>query len=235
MKSVKVFSPVTALLTTLVTALMVIVVFAGCASKGDVAPDIKMESTAKVETVEHKGTAFGITAIPPWLSTFIQRNGIRSVEELPEYKGKYVIIGQANGAGLQQVETWAKNFDAQQQVGATIESRVASVFKAHENLLPGDAEAKRKYDNAINTLVRATYTGARQEADWWLHQKITEKGKKESETRYTSYVLYTIDRSVLDQQIRDQIKKIKDGESKELNAAFDAVTAQLLTRGLEWE
>jgi len=35
----------------------------------------------------------------------------------------------------------------------------------------------------------AAYTGAKQEADWWLHQKITEKGKA-SETRYTSYVLH---------------------------------------------
>jgi len=228
MKSVKVFSPLT-------VALMVIVVFAGCKSTGDAAPSIKLESTAKVETIEHKGTAFGITALPPWLSEFIQRNGVRSVEELPEYKGKYVIIGQANGTGLQTVETWAKNFDAQQQIGATIETRVASIFKAHENLLPGNTDAKRKYDNAINTLVKAAYTGARQEADWWLHQKITEKGKKDVETRYTSYVLYTIDKSVLDQQIRDQIVKIRDNESKELNAAFDAVTKQLLEKGLAWE
>jgi hypothetical protein len=230
MKSVKVFAPIAALLA----ALMVIVVFAGCNSSAKAAPGIKLESTAKVETIEHKGTAFGVKDIPPWLSEFVQRNGVRSVEALPDYKGKYVIIGQANGAGLQQVETWAKNFDAQQQIGATIETRVASVFKAHENLLPGDDDAKRKYDNAINTLVRATYTGARQEADWWLHQKVTEKGK-EPETRYTSYVLYTIDKSVLDQQIRDQIIKIKNGESPELNAAFDAVTKQLLERGLDWE
>jgi len=226
MKSVKMFA--------LITALMVIVAFAGCKSTAKEAPGIKLESTAKVETVEHKGTAFGIKDVPQWLSEFIQRNGTRSVEALPDYKGKYVIIGQANGAGLQQVETWAKNFDAQQQIGATIETRVASVFKAHENLLPGGDDAKRKYDNAINTLVRATYTGAKQEADWWLHQKVTEKGK-EPETRYTSYVLYTIDRSILDQQIRDQVIKIKNGESPELNAAFDAVTKQLLERGLEWE
>jgi hypothetical protein len=226
MKSVKEF--------TLITALMVIAVLAGCKTSAKPAPGIKLDSTAKVETIEHKGTAFGVKDIPPWLSEFIQRNGTRSVEELADYKGKYVIIGQANGAGLQQVETWAKNFDAQQQVGAAIESRVASVFKAHENLLPGDADAKRKYDNAINTLVRATYTGAKQEADWWLHQKITEKGKQ-PETRYTSYVLYTIEKSFLDQQIRDQIKKIKDGENPGLNAAFDAITKQLLERGLEWE
>jgi hypothetical protein len=230
MKSVKVFS----LLAALIAALMVIVVFAGCNSSAKPASGIKLESTAKVETVEHKGTAFGITALPPWLSEFIQRNGTRSVEELPDYKGKYVIIGQASGSGLQQVETWAKNFDAQQQIGATIETRVASVFKAHENLLPGDADAKRRYDNAINTLVRATYTGARQEADWWLHQKITEKGK-EPETRYTSYVLYTIDKTVLNQQISDQIKKLREGQNPDLDVFFDIVTAELLARGLEWD
>jgi hypothetical protein len=227
MKSVKV--------AALIAALLVIVVFTGCSSTDKAAADIKLESTAKVETIEHKGSAVGITTLPPWLATFIQRNGTRSVEELPEYKGKYVIIGQANGAGLQQVETWAKNFDAQQQIGATIESRVASIFKAHENLLPGEADAKRKYDNAVNTLVKATYTGAKQEADWWLHQKITEKGKKQAETRFTSFVLYTIDKSVLDQQIRDQIIKIKNNENPELSAAFDAVTKQLIERGLEWE
>jgi hypothetical protein len=224
MKSVKVF--------TLIAALLV--VLAGCNSSAKPAPGMKLDSTAKVETVEHKGTAFGITALPPWLSEYIQRNGTRSVEELPDYKGKYVIIGQASGAGLQQVETWAKNFDAQQQIGATIETRVASVFKAHENLLPGDADAKRRYDNAINTLVRATYTGARQEADWWLHQKITEKGK-ESETRYTSYVLYTIDKTVLNQQISDQIKKLREGQNPDLDEFFDIVTAELLARGLEWD
>jgi ABC-type uncharacterized transport system auxiliary subunit len=225
MKSVKVFS--------LIAALLIIAIFAGCNSSPKPAPGIKLESTAKVETVEHKGTAFGVKDIPPWLSEFIQRNGTRSVEELPDFKGKYVIIGQASGSDLQQVETWAKNFDAQQQIGATIETRVASVFKAHENLLPGEA-AKRRYDNAINTLIQATYTGAQQVNDWWIHQTITEKGKQPV-TRFTSYVLFTIDKSILNQQIADQIKKLKDEDNPELAEAFDAVTAQLLARGLEWD
>jgi len=51
MKSVKAFAPV--------AALMVIVVFAGCKSSAKAAPGIKLESTAKVETIEHKGTTFG--------------------------------------------------------------------------------------------------------------------------------------------------------------------------------
>ena len=216
----------------LLAVCMVIAVLAGCKSTKP-APGISLDSTAKVETVEHKGTAFGVKDIPPWLSEYIQRNGARSVEALPAYKDMYVVVGTANGPTLQQVETWAKNFDAQQQIGASINTRVASVFKAHESLLPDDDDAHRRYDNAINTLVTATYTGARQESDWWIHQKITEKGK-EPETRYTSYVLYTIDKKVLDNQIRNQIAKLKE-DTPELTAAFDAVTAQLLEKGLEWD
>ena len=217
----------------LLAVCMIIAVFNGCKSSAKAAPGIRLDSTAKVETVEHKGTALGIRDVPPWLAEFIQRNGVRSIEALPEYKNMYVIVGEANGPALQQVLTWANNFDAQQQIGATINTRVASVFKAHENLLPDDNDARRKYDNAINTLVTASYTGARQESDWWIHQKITEKGK-DPETRYTSYVLYTIDKKILDNQIRNEIIKLKE-DNPELNAAFDAVTTQLLERGLEWD
>ncbi|MCL2127863.1 MAG: hypothetical protein FWH38_06370 [Treponema sp.] len=217
-------------------ACMAIAFLSGCRSGPKPAPGIKVESTAKVETIEHSMTAFGrdVTYLPPWLSEYIQRNGTRSVEALPEYKNTYVIVGIERGPELQQVVTWANNFNVQQQIGATISTRVASVFKAHENLLPDDDAAKRKYDNAINTLVNASYTGARKESEFWVHQKITEKGSRDSETRYTYYVLYSIDKSHLNEQIRNEIAKLKS-DNPELAAAFDAITAQLLEKGLDWE
>jgi len=223
--------PVKALV--LITAIAVVAALVGCKSSPKAAPGINLDSSAKVETIEHKGTSLGISSIPPWLSEYMQRNGVRSVEALPDYKNMYVIVGEANGAGLQQVLTWANNFDAQQQIGATIHSRVASVFKAHENMLPDQDDARRRYDNAINTLVQASYTGARKESDWWVHQRITEKGK-EPETRYTAFALYTIERSYLNEQIRNQIGKLKD-DNPELTALFDAITMQLLEQGLEWD
>jgi Late competence development protein ComFB. len=53
--------------------------------------------------------------------------------------------------------------------------------------------------------------------------------------RKLSFDIPTIDKSFLDEQIRNQIKKIRDSESKELNDAYDAVTKQVLERGLEWD
>ena len=219
-------------LCVLFAALAAIIVIAGCKSSAKPAPKIELDSSVKTETIEHKGTGLGITTVPQWLSEYIQRNGTRSVEALPEYKNFYVIIAEERGPELQQVITWANNFNAQQQLGAMINTRIASVFKANESKLPDQAESRRKYDNAINTLVNASYTGAKREGDWWLKQRITEKGK-EPEVRYTDYVIYTIDKASLNEQIRTQIIKLKE-DTPELSAAFDAVTAQLLEKGLDW-
>jgi hypothetical protein len=219
-------------ITALVAVLMAIVVFAGCKSQSQPAPGINLQSTAQVETIEHQGTALGLTSVPPWLAEYVQRNGTRSVEALPDYKNFYVIVGVEFGPDLQQVLTWANNFNAQQQIGATINTRVASIFKAHESLLPGEDEAQRRYSNAINTLVTASYTGARKENQWWVHQRVTEG--KETYTRYAVYVLYTIEKNILNDQIKNQISQLKDG-NPELGAAFDAVKEKKKKKGLEWD
>ncbi|MDR2476163.1 MAG: hypothetical protein LBD18_00045 [Treponema sp.] len=220
-------------LFVLLAVFAAITVFVACKSSAKPAPGIKLNSEVKTVTVEHKGTGLGIDSLPQWLTEYIQRNGTRSVEALPDYKNTYVVIAEERGPELQQVITWVNNFNAQQQIGATINTRVASIFKANENKLPDQEESRRKYDNAINTLVTASYSGARKEADWWIKQRITEKGK-EPEIRYTAYVIYTIDKSFLLEQVRAEIGKLKN-ENIELAAAFDAITAQLLEKGLEWE
>jgi hypothetical protein len=125
------------------------------------------------------------------------------------------------------------NFNAQQQLGALIETRVVSVFKANESKVPDNADSLRKYSNSINTLIAGTFTGARKVDDWWFKQLIKTKGQPD-EVRYTALALYTIDRQVLDSQITAKIEELKAGNS-DLAAAFDSVSTQILERGLEWE
>ncbi|GHV36883.1 hypothetical protein AGMMS50268_11890 [Spirochaetia bacterium] len=226
MKSVK------QMVMVLLTAAAVIGAFSGCKSTdGATADRITLKSSANVQTIEHKGTALGVNTLPQWLAEWTDR-GIPGVESLADYKGKYCIVADERGTELQQLLTWVNNFNAQQQIGAQIETRVASVFKANESKVPESADSQRKYSNAINTLVSATYTGARKESDWWVHQRIVEKGKPD-EIRYTAYVLYSIDRKILDEQIAASIAKIKDG-TPELDRLFDEITAQILESGLQW-
>ncbi|GHT61202.1 hypothetical protein FACS1894109_19580 [Spirochaetia bacterium] len=207
-------------------------IFLSCASNdGARAERIELDSKGKAVTLEHKGTGLGVDKLPQWLAEYMDR-GVRGVEDLADYQGKYCIVAFEQGPELQAVLTWTNNFNAQQQIAQQISTSAASVFKANESKVPDGDDSQRKYSNAINTLVSASYSGARQEGDWWVKQRISEG--KNNETRYTAYVLYSIDRKVLDKQIADAISKNKDG-SPGLDAAFDAVTAQILSSGLQWQ
>jgi hypothetical protein len=214
-------------------AVLFVLVMTACATKtGAQADRISLESAANVTTLEHKGTAIGMSSLPQWIADYYDR-GLPGVENLADYRGKYCFVAQEYGTELQPLLTWVNNFNAQQQIGATIETRVVSVFKANESKVPDNADSQRKYSNSINSLITGTYTGARKESDWWIKQLITTKGQP-NEERYTALALYTIDREVLDAQITAKIEELKTGNS-DLAAAFDSVSAQILERGLEWD
>jgi hypothetical protein len=214
-------------------ALLMAVSLAACASSREAKqPDrISLTSSGKVEIIEHKGTQYGQSELPQWVASYIDR-GLPAVEALPDYKGKYCIIAEEYGPALQQLMTWVNNFNAQQQIGAQISTRVASTFKANENKLPDNDDSKRKYSNAINTLVAASYSGARKESDWWTHQRVTQG--KESTERYSAIVLYSIDKKILDDQIKAQVSKLKDG-TPALDSILDEITGKILEDGLDWE
>jgi hypothetical protein len=219
-------------LTAVVAAVMILTACATTDGGNGQADRISLSSSATTRTVEHKGTGYGINELPQWISEYLDR-GVPGVESLTDFKGKYCIVAEEQGPALQQLLTWVNNFNAQQQIGATINTRVASVFKANESLVPDNADSQRAYSNAINTLITATYTGARKEADWWLKQVISNKGEPD-ETRYRAIALYSIDRNILNNQIAARIEELKAGNS-ELDAAFNAVSAKILERGLEWD
>jgi hypothetical protein len=203
----------------------------GCASSAD-RQRIKLQSEVQTVTVEHKGTGLGIDQLPLWITAYMN-SGASAVEALPDYKNVYAIVAEENGPSLQPLLTWVNNFNAQQQIGAMINTRVASIFKANESKLPDSDEAIRTYDNAINTLVATSYTGARKDSDWWIKQRISEKDKEEPETRYRAMVLYIIDKKVLNEQIAQQLTQLGEG-NPDLADAFNAVTTQILEKGLDW-
>ncbi|MDR1399700.1 MAG: hypothetical protein LBJ41_07260 [Treponema sp.] len=226
MKSVKIMS--------VVLLIGVVLVLAACATSEEKAnrERIRLESEVTTVTVEHKGTGLGIDQLPIWITAYMN-SGASGIERLAEYKDVYAIVAEENGTALQPLLTWVNNFNAQQQIGATINTRIASLFQANEHMLPNTDEAVRSYNNSINTLVSASYTGARKDSDWWIKQRIEEKGK-ESETRYRAIVLYTIPKTTLNEQIAQQLKQLAEG-NPELDEVFNAITAQLLEEGLNSE
>jgi hypothetical protein len=218
-------------LASVLTLTVAAVMLAGCASAPGAA-----KAEDKVIRLEDKGTALDI-ATPKWVAVGVGQS-VSALEKESDFKGNYCILANETSVGdnqlvLQQLMTWVNNFNAQQQLGATISTRVASVFKAVENKLPENEESRRKFSNSINTLISASYSGARKEGDWWIKQRVESKDGS-SVVRYTAYVLYTIPKDVLNEQIAAQVTKAKK-DNPGLDAAFDAVTATILEKGLEWD
>jgi uncharacterized lipoprotein YmbA len=177
---------------------------AGCASGPKV----------NVVTLEEKGTPMGIST-PEWVKIFMTGR-ISGVQALPEYKDKYCVIGQETGVNKQFVLAWADNFSAQQQIGAMLRSSIQSAYTAkvegraqssggaNSSIASGAGSGsyQQSIDNSINTLVNVNYSGAQREGDWWVLQRRYDPDQKDVYSdEYTAFVLYTIPKALLNQQV----------------------------------
>jgi hypothetical protein len=169
---------------------------------------------------------------PAWFAVYFDKQ-IAGLEAMPEYKNRYCIVGVSTMSGQTAATTWATNFNVQQQIGQTISTGIASVFKANESKVPDNADARRAYDNAMNTLSIAEYTGATKQGDWWIKQRHGAVAGQDEYIDYTAYVFYTIDKAKLDEQIKAQLERLKQGNPA-LTSALDSVMTDILNRGTEW-
>lgn len=172
-----------------------------CASNKEAKPrDIDTANAVKVEVVEHKGSALGISALPIWVETYILE-GITGLEQLPAYKDSYCFVGEETGTNVNAVTSWASMFDASGDIASTVSTRVASLFTGSAVGSPS-GEYGTYYEQVVRTAANATYSGARRVNDWWvLTRRYDDRKSKEYTQEYTAYVMYTISRDTLDRQI----------------------------------
>jgi hypothetical protein len=215
---------------------MVIVALIGCASKPKVT----------VVEMENKGTSMNV-ATPEWIKTYTA-NGISKVQAQADFKDKYCIIGEESGVNRQFVLAWADNFSAQQRIGAMLRTTIVSKYQAgvqaaaqsqggaNASTAAGTAsgEYQQQIDNVITATVNVSYSGAQREADWWsLRRRYDPDRKDVFSDEYTAYVLYTIPKSQLNQQIAQALETAVSKDS----ALYD-ITIQLskdiLLKGFEY-
>jgi hypothetical protein len=172
---------------------------------------------AKVVELESKGTLMNLPT-PDWVTTYTA-SGISAVQA--QYKDKYCVIGMESGVNRQFVLAWADNFSAQQQLGAMVRTNIASKYQA---VAKGSAQSsggansssaegagsgdyQQRIDNFINSMVNVSYSGAQREADWWILSRRYDPDQKDLYTdSYTAYVLYTIPKSQLNDQVTGALK-----------------------------
>ncbi|MDR2079361.1 MAG: hypothetical protein LBP74_06555 [Treponema sp.] len=208
---------------TVIAALILAAVFSGCKSKPEPAPEY-VEKTDAYEVVDHKTKALG-QGVPDWVTWYIS-DGLTGVEAMEAYKDKYVFIGEDSGTNLNALRQWSTGFTVNQEISRLISERVRSKFAGAAVGSP-DAAYGRYFENVVETVSEASFSGVRRESDFWLLKRYFKADRKTVDREsYDFYVLMTVDKAVLERQINavlDSAQTADTAQTSEQKRAVDLV------------
>jgi hypothetical protein len=211
-------------------SVIAIILSAGCAS-----------TKVKVVEMENKGTSVGVST-PGWVKTYTQY-GISRLQSQSEYRDRYCVVGEETGINRQFVLAWADNFSAQQRIGAMLRTTIASEYNAKvqgsarsagiNEVALGSTVYQQQIDDVLNTLVNVSYSGAQREADWWSLLRRYDPDVKDSyRDEYTGYVLYTIPKAMLNQQVAYALETAVNSDSALYDVTIE-IARQIMINGIE--
>lgn len=177
--------------------------FAGCASAPAPAPAGTPPAAApaarRPDILDHQGYAFG-QEVPFWVTM-----EAIDLEKMDQFKDKYVFKFDNEGQSREGAEIVARNFGALQSIAQQVNTRVQAKFAGAQ---VGDNNAVETYfENVVKALADAQFSGARQEGRWWvLIRRYNPDGSAKPDV-YNVILLYTMDKRVLDEQIRMALQR----------------------------
>jgi hypothetical protein len=201
------------------------VLFMACSSAPRTAP-VKapdyVEKTSAYELVDHKAKAVG-QEVPDWVTLYIS-DGIHGVESLPEFQDKYVFVGEDSGSNLNALRQWTSGFTVNQEIARMVSTRVQAKFAGAAAGSP-DAEYGRYFEDVVKSVGEASFSGARKENDYWLFKRYFSANRKTVDQTYDFYVLVTIDKPILEQQINNVLNGVRVDQplTREQETAVDRV------------
>ena len=208
-------------------------VFSSCASNKEDPEPKELEAKVKTEVLEHKGTALGVNQLPVWVETYISE-GVKAIEKLSSYEGSYCFVGEEAGSNLDALQVWVSSFDIPGEIAANVSTRVNALFTGAASGSP-DGEYGTYFENIVKTTSSASYSGARKVNDWWiLTRRYDPDVKKQYTDEYRCYVLYTIEKDLLDKQVLDMIDRVAsetEGATEAQKSAFNNVRTIMESEG----
>lgn len=203
-----------------------------CATKKE--PEAKeLQGTVKSEVLEHKGSSLGINELPVWVQTYIQ-NGITGLEKSPDYKDDYCFVAETTASNLDAGQVWVNSFNMPETIARNVSTRVEATFSGAAS---GDPKGVygTYFENIVKTSSSIEYSGVRKINDWWvLVRRYNQDNKSKFTDEYRIYVLYTIERDLLDRQVVGVIDRVTAGETVDAGKkeAVDKVKALIAKSGL---
>lgn len=206
----------------IVFAVLAALLVASCASKPP-APPPPIPTMAKFEILQHKGTTLGITNAPAWIEASLQ--GPKTVERLPDYTGKFVVVVDVTGKDLEGTSLAASRLNADTEIARYLSLRVKDTFAGAQ---VGDKDKIETYmERVVKSVSEARFSGFQKAADWWVQVRWYKPDKPSQWDRdeFRVLQLYTVDKAVLEEQFRKALAGEAANEPKtpEKQRAMDMV------------
>lgn len=185
------------------------VLMVGCGSAPEPVveqPEEQPEETIVVEpqvfqpkVIDHAKMAYG-GSVPEWV--FMEA---MDLEKTDDYADSYVFIIEDSGPNLDFLKSWAKGFEASQEVARMVSTRVKSKFTGAE--VGDEAGLERYMENVVKTVSEAEYSGARTAGDFWVYRQHYKDDGSPDKKEYLYRMLYVVPRD----QVTDAIERALEG------------------------
>jgi hypothetical protein len=146
--------------------------------------------------------------IPVWVENFLE-TGARGLEALPKFNNKYIFVASITGGNIRALRQWAAGFSIRQDFPRMAASRIEQRMVKTSTLYPDD-EYGQYFENMVKLSSDTNFTDAVIDAAFWIYREIYEEdGVTVSQERYEYFILVSIDKPLLENQIRLLLDKVK--------------------------
>jgi hypothetical protein len=169
--------------------------------------------------------------VPDWVVKANESNN--AIQNLDAYSGKYCFVIMYNDdTNLKYAQAWVDNpanggSTAAAMVSTTVDNNARAQIAGKGADNTGKKPSQSTYtDNMANihtAMNNASYNGLNKSADFWT----LSMNRATKHQYYTAYALWTIDKSLLDNQIAKNIQELVD-RNKAMSAAEKAIYADII-------
>jgi Asp-tRNA(Asn)/Glu-tRNA(Gln) amidotransferase B subunit len=143
------------------------------------------------------------------------------VESSTAYRDRYIFIGKTRGGNFNALQQWAEGFSVLQDFPRLAAARIESRLIAAASLYPDD-EYGEYFEALVKRASDSEYPGAVKEAAYWIKTKVIQQQNNDDADpdeineplvleRYEFFILISIDKATLQNNIRELMINIKTG------------------------
>lgn len=207
---------------------LVVCLGVGCASSQKAKPAKQAKEIERV-IVDYKGAALG-GEIPTWVQA-VTDDDFDTLKQSSVFKDTKLmpVVAVERGKNLDLLRSWANNFNVQAQISRAIQNKVSAEFGGNQEGDKNSEESRNFVKELVATFSQTNVSGLKKEKDYWIKLKVRDNYKKTEEEFYEYYVLYSIDSTVLQEQIDIALGKVeaKTQAQKEMKKEVKDALARL--------